>query len=127
MPFTVPVCVYAHTCPSSSTAPSPLFAHASPTHRSDPASSLTLAKDDVVKIHLGAHIDGFASVSAETLVVGATAENPVTGRRADVLKAAWYASEAAMRLVKAGNKNWAVTDTVGKVAGTWGCKPVEGE
>ena len=32
-----------------------------------------------------------------------------------------------MRLVKAGNKNWAVTDTVGKVAGTWGCKPVEGE
>ena len=51
----------------------------------------------------------------------------MTGRRADVLKAAWYASEAAMRLVKAGNKNWAVTDTVGKVAGTWGCKPVEGE
>ena len=32
-----------------------------------------------------------------------------------------------MRLVKAGNKNWVVTDTVGKVAGTWGCKAVEGE
>ncbi|PAV16518.1 proliferation-associated 1 [Pyrrhoderma noxium] len=100
-------------------------AHFSPL-ASDPASTLTLQKDDVVKVHLGAHIDGFASVSAETLVVGATAENPVTGRRADVLKAAWYASEAAMRLVKAGNKNWAVTDTVGKVAGTWGCKAVEG-
>jgi methionine aminopeptidase len=43
----------------------------------------------MVKLHLGAHIDGFASISAETLVVGATAANPVTGRRADVFKAAW--------------------------------------
>ena len=50
----------------------------------------------------------------------------MTGRRADVLKAAWYASEAAMRLVKAGNKNWAVTEVVGKTAAAWECKPVEG-
>lgn len=79
-----------------------------------------------MKVHIGAHIDGFAAVTAETIVVGATPEKPVTGRRADVLKAAYTAAEAAMRLVKVGNKNWAVTDAVNKVAATWGCKPVEG-
>jgi len=42
------------------------------------------------------------------------------------LKAAYTAAEAAMRLVKVGNKNWAVTDAVNKVAATWGCKAVEG-
>jgi len=93
---------------------------------SDPLSSQTLAKDDVVKIHIGAHIDGFAAVTAETIVVSATPENPVTGRRADVLKAAHTAAEVAMRLVKVGNKNWAITDAVNKVAAAWGCKPVEG-
>jgi len=100
-------------------------AHFSPL-ASDPLSSQTLAKDDVVKIQIGAHIDGFAAVTAETIIVGATPENPVTGRRADALKAAHSAAEIAMRLVKAGNKNWAVTEAVNKVAAAWGCKPVEG-
>lgn len=85
-----------------------------------------LAKDDVVKIQLGAHIDGFAAISGETIVVGASAENPVTGKRADALKAAWTAAEAAMRTLKVGNKNWAVTEIVGRTATAFGCKPVEG-
>lgn len=93
---------------------------------SDPQSSQVLAKDDVVKIHIGAHIDGFASISAETIVVGATPENPVTGRRADVIKAAWHAAELALRTVKVGNKNWAVTEIVGRTVAAWDCKPVEG-
>ena len=94
--------------------------------RSDPLSVQKLAKGDVVKLHLGAHIDGFAAISAETIVVGATPENPVTGRRADVLRAAWTAAEVAMRLVRVGNKNWQVTEAVSKVAAAWDCKPVEG-
>jgi len=100
-------------------------AHFSPL-ASDSLSSQTLAKDDVVKIHIGAHIDGFAAISAETIVVGASEKNPVEGRRADVLKAAWHAAEAAVRVVKVGNKNWAVTDAVAKAAAAWNCKPVEG-
>lgn len=80
-----------------------------------------------MKLHVGAQIDGFAAISAETLVVGASAENPVTGRRADVLKAAWHASEIAQRLIKVGGKNWAVTEAVGRVANAWDCKPVEGK
>ena len=89
-------------------------------------SEQTLAKGDVVKVHLGAHIDGFAAVSAETLVVGASADEPVTGRKADVIKAAYTAAEAAMRLVRVGNKNWSVTDAAAKIASAWDCKPVEG-
>ena len=81
----------------------------------------------MVKVHIGAHIDGFASVAAETLIVGATADSPASGRRADVIKAAWHAAEVAKRLVKVGNKNWQVTDAVAKVASAWGCKPVEGK
>jgi len=100
-------------------------AHFSPLP-TDPASSQTLAKGDVVKVHLGAHIDGYAAISAETLVVGASEDEPVTGRRADVLKAAWTAAEAAMRLVKVGNKNWGLTESVAKIANAWDCKPVEG-
>ncbi|KAA1467637.1 proliferation-associated protein 1 [Dentipellis sp. KUC8613] len=100
-------------------------AHFSPL-ASDPSSSQTLAKGDVVKLHVGAHIDGFAAIHAETVVVGASESAPVTGRQADVIKAAWHAAEAAMRLVKVGNKNWAVTDAVAKAAAAWDCKPVEG-
>lgn len=87
---------------------------------------VTLAKDDVVKLHVGAQIDGFASVSAETIVVGADAQNPVTGPRADAIKAAWTAAEVASRLIKVGEKNWAVTDAISKVALAFGTKPVEG-
>lgn len=93
---------------------------------SDPLSAQVLAKGDVVKVHIGAHIDGFAAISAETIVVGASEQEPVTGRKADVIKAAWHAAEIAMRLVKVGNKNFTVTDAVAKTAAAWDCKPVEG-
>ena len=100
-------------------------AHFSPLE-SDPSSGQTLAKGDVVKLHLGAHIDGYAAVSAETLVVGASAADPVTGRKADVIQAAWHAAEVVQRLVKVGNKNWTITEAVGKIAAAFDCKPVEG-
>jgi len=77
----------------------------------------------VVKLHIGAHIDGFAVISAETIVVGATEQDPVTGRKADVIKAAWHAAEIAMRLMKVGNKNFAITDAVAKAAAAWECPP----
>ncbi|EKM58365.1 uncharacterized protein PHACADRAFT_252626 [Phanerochaete carnosa HHB-10118-sp] len=110
-----PTCISVNNC----------VAHFSPL-ASDPLSEQILAKDDVVKLHVGAHIDGFAAVSAETLVVGASADEPVTGRKADVIKAAYLAAEAAMRQVRVGNKNWTVTDTVAKVTAAFDCKPVEG-
>ena len=91
----------------------------------------------MVKISLGAHIDGFAGILADTIVVeggeekedGTTVlidDGVVTGRKADVLTAAWLASEAAIRLVKPGLKNYAVTDAVSKIVEAFGCKPLEG-
>lgn len=95
--------------------------------RSDSLAAVALAKDDVVKIHVGAQIDGYASVSAETIVVGASDSAPVTGPKADAIKAAWTAAEVAQRLIKVGEKNWTVTDAVSKVALAFGTKPIEGE
>jgi len=98
----------------------------------------------MLKIALGAHIDGFAAMVADTYVVPgeqsedgtvcaegdqgkeAPATDVITGRKADVLTAAWLASEAAIRLVKPGNKNFAVTNAVSKIAEAFGCKAMEG-
>ena len=80
-----------------------------------------------MKIHLGAHVDGFAAISTETLIVGATESEPATGRQAEVVKAAWTAAEAAMRMVKVGSKNWGVTEIVNKAVSPWHCKAVEGK
>lgn len=87
----------------------------------------TILKDgDMVKMDLGAHIDGFIAVVAHTHVVGCTKENPLTGRKADAMMAAYLASEAALRLVKPGNETYEVTETVSKIAEAFNCKPVEG-
>ena len=58
----------------------------------------------MVKIDLGAHIDGFIAVVAHTVVVGSSKDNKVKGRAADAIMAAHLASEAALRLVKPGNE-----------------------
>ena len=81
-----------------------------------------LADGDLVKIDLGAHIDGFIAVVAHSFVIGAAADNPVTGRKADVVMAAHLASEAALRLVKPGNENTEVTETTSKIGEAFDCK-----
>ncbi|XP_077947835.1 proliferation-associated protein 2G4-like [Gasterosteus aculeatus] len=65
----------------------------------------TLKGGDLVKIDLGVHVDGFIANVAHSFVVGASKENPITGRKADVIKAAHLCAEAALRLVKPGNQN----------------------
>lgn len=86
-----PCCVSVNNC----------ICHYSPM-KSDP--DVTLKDGDMVKIDLGAHIDGFIAVVAHTVVVGASKDNKVKGKAADALMAAWLASEAALRLVKPGNE-----------------------
>lgn len=82
-----------------------------------------LEENDIVKIDLGCHIDGFISVVAHTYVVK---EGPVTGRVADVIAAANTAAEVALRLVKPGKKNKDVTEAIQKVAAAYDCKIAEG-
>lgn len=92
--------------------------------KSDPA--MELKDDDLVKIDLGAHIDGFCAVVAHSIVVGASAERKVTGRKADAIMAAHLAAETVLRLVKPGAENYSVTDGIQKVAESFNCKPIEG-
>ena len=51
---------------------------------------------------LGVHIDGFISQCAHTVVAGQTAENVLTGRPADVICAAYFALESALRMIRPG-------------------------
>lgn len=108
-----PTCVSVNNC----------ICHYSPL-KSD--AEYILKEGDMVKLDLGAHIDGFIAVVAHTVVVGAGPDNKVKGKQADVMKAAYYAAEAALRLVKPGGENNAVTDVIQKVAESYKCKPVEG-
>uniref|UniRef100_A0A4W4HIC5 Peptidase M24 domain-containing protein n=1 Tax=Electrophorus electricus TaxID=8005 RepID=A0A4W4HIC5_ELEEL len=98
-----PTCVSVNNC----------VCHFSPL-KSDP--DYTLQDGDLVKIDLGVHVDGFISNVAHSLVVGATKDTPVTGRTADVIKAAHLCAEAALRLVKPGNQNTQVTEAHGMLS-----------
>jgi curved DNA binding protein len=64
----------------------------------------------------------YAVTHAETVLIGA----PTDGAKSNVIKAAADAAQAAMRLVKAGNKNWDVTEAVESIAKEYGCRGVEG-
>ncbi|KAJ3682841.1 hypothetical protein LUZ60_013068 [Juncus effusus] len=82
-----------------------------------------LEENDMVKIDLGVHIDGFIAVVAHTHVIQS---GPVTGRAADVIAAANTAAEVALRLVRPGKNNKEVAEAVQKVAAAYDCKIVEG-
>nr|CAB3264619.1 proliferation-associated protein 2G4 [Phallusia mammillata] len=93
----------------------------------DSESKIIIMKTgDVVKLDLAVHIDGFIAALAHTLVVGCTKDNPVTDRRADVINAAYLCSEAALRLIKPGNKTNEVTKAVDKISESFKCKAVQG-
>ena len=91
---------------------------------SDP--EVTLKDGDVVKIMLGIHLDGYAVTHAETIYLSAKAGEAATDLAADVITAAYDAAQVAMRTIKAGNKNWDVTEAVDKVVKDYGCSAVEG-
>ncbi|XP_061893962.1 proliferation-associated protein 2G4-like [Entelurus aequoreus] len=92
--------------------------------KSDP--DYTLKNGDLLKIDLGVHVDGFIANVAHSFVVGATKENPITGRKADVIKAAHQCAEAALRLVKPGGQNTQVTEAWNKISQSFKCTPIEG-
>eukprot|EP01089_Gocevia_fonbrunei_P020742 TRINITY_DN7797_c0_g1_i3.p1 TRINITY_DN7797_c0_g1~~TRINITY_DN7797_c0_g1_i3.p1 ORF type:complete len:317 (-),score=83.77 TRINITY_DN7797_c0_g1_i3:68-1018(-) len=85
----------------------------------------TLAEGDVVKIDLGAHVDGYIVQAAHTMIATATQEC-VTGRKADVICAAHFAAEAALRLFRPGKTNADITKAISDIADAFSCKPIEG-
>jgi len=90
--------------------------------------SETLQPGDVVKIDLGVHIDGYIALVANTIVIpeaGSPENTPITGRKADVVCAAYYGAELAIRLLKPGSKNTEISEVIKKAAAAFGCQPME--
>uniref|UniRef100_A0A915Q3W9 Peptidase M24 domain-containing protein n=1 Tax=Setaria digitata TaxID=48799 RepID=A0A915Q3W9_9BILA len=109
----MPTCVSINNC----------VCHFSPL-RSDPP--VVIKDGQMVKVDLGAHIDGFIATAAHTIVVGASPENKIKGRKANVMLAAYNAMEAAIRMLRPGlYKNMEITDMIDKIASIYKVKPVE--
>lgn len=91
-----------------------------------------LAANDMVKIDLGVHVDGFIAVVAHTIVVGldfTNAESVATalaGQRGNVISAAYVATEVAVKLLKAGNTNQQVTAAIRQVTDTYNVRAISG-
>ncbi|KAI9591973.1 proliferation-associated protein 2G4-like protein [Syncephalis fuscata] len=105
--------------------PNHIVCHLNPL-ANDPEANITIADGDVLKIVLGAQIDGFCAVAGHTIVVGASEASPVTGAKADVITAAHVAGEAVLRMMTPGRSNKSITETVDKIAAAYNVKAVEG-
>ena len=58
-----------------------------------------------MKVEIGVHVDGFAAFVAHTIVVQSDKNAQVTGKKSDVILAAYKAAQAALRLIKPGHIN----------------------
>jgi curved DNA binding protein len=86
---------------------------------------MVLKNGDMVKVEIGAHIDGFPAFGAHTKVVGASADNPVKGRQADVVWAAYNAAEVSLRMLKPGTINREITKIIQETTGSYDCNPIQ--
>ena len=66
-----------------------------------PEDSIKLKNEDLVKIELGAHMDGYSANAAHTIVIGGKSK----GKQADAILAAYNAFLAATRSLKVGGLN----------------------
>lgn len=65
-------------------------------------------------------------MAAHTVIATTQSSVASTGRKADVICAAYHAAEAAHRLIKPGKKNNEVTEAMNKIVETFKCSMVEG-
>ena len=87
-----------------------------------PEDSSKLATTDLVKIEIGAHIDGYGAGAAHTIIVGGKSE----GKQANVVSAAYNAFMAATRMIKVGGTNHEVTKTIQAVCDEFELQPLQG-
>ncbi|ULT96538.1 hypothetical protein L5515_011940 [Caenorhabditis briggsae] len=86
---------------------------------------VVLKNGQVVKIDLGVHIDGFIATAAHTVVVGASKDNKVTGKIADLLRGTYDGLEIAIRSLRPEASNTDVTRNIDKTASEFGLTPIE--
>ncbi|KAI9285082.1 peptidase M24, structural domain-containing protein [Umbelopsis sp. AD052] len=89
------------------------------------SEAYTLKAGDVVKVELGAHIDGYIGTAAHTTVVTVDPSQPITGKAADVIAAAYYAQEAVLRMMKPGTSSTDISRVIAETAAYFRCNPVQ--
>jgi len=99
-----------------------VFGHYSP--MGDETS--VLVEGDIAKIDLGCHLDGFVAQAGHTIIVSANPTTKVSGKKAEVVLAAWYSFQAAQRLIKEAGTNTSVTEAIHKICEAYGVNAVEG-
>ena len=83
-------------------------------------SGLKISEGDLVKIELGVHVEGFPALVAFTVVVN-TSGDPITDKRANVVKAVAEASKAVLKVMKTGKTNVDVVKVMEKCAKKYDC------
>lgn len=82
-------------------SPSSFVTPYTPLKTDEAEAAVTLKPGDVVKIQLGAQIDGFGTIVCDTIIVPSSANenDELPGRQADLLLATYYANEVLLRLM----------------------------
>lgn len=86
--------------------------------------SVLLKDGDLAKIDLGAHIDGFAANTANTIIIGG--EDKATEKQAHAILACQHALRAAERAIKAEGTNYDVTEVMNKVTENYEVNMISG-
>ncbi|KAI8643830.1 peptidase M24, structural domain-containing protein [Parasitella parasitica] len=89
-------------------------------------NDINLKPGDVVKIELGAHVDGYIATAAHTTAISSNPQEPTIGKAADVIAATYYAYETALRMLRPGIKASEITRAITEIAAYFRCQPVEG-
>jgi len=91
-----------------------IAAHYTPKHD----DTITINKDDVVKLDIGAHVDGYIADTAVTVEIGNNCYN-------EMIKASSDALDAAINLIKAGINLYEIGKTVQQTIASYGYKPID--
>ena len=90
-----------------------------------PNEYLVLSEGDLVKIDLGVQIEGLPALVSHTIVCSAK-NDVVTGKKADIILAAYYAIQVALRMMHTNKTNNEITAMIQKVADSYKVNPLEG-
>ncbi|KAJ3357928.1 Proliferation-associated protein 2G4 [Allomyces javanicus] len=85
-----------------------------------------LQENDLVKVELGVHIDGYACTAGHTTILNPNTDFPTTGAVADVVTAAHFAAEMAWRMIKPGRAASEIHEAMTRIASAYKCVPVRG-
>lgn len=82
-------------------SPSSFVTPYTPLKSDEAEAAVALKPGDVIKIQLGAQIDGFGTIVCDTIIIpsGANKDDELPGRQADLLLATYYANELLLRLM----------------------------